>query len=159
HKLEEVFALADRITVLRDGSTIWTKAAGETNKADVIRAMVGREITDLFPRRVGATRSSASLAHTAHERVAPALRVANLTVADPHTGRLRLHDISFSVARGEVVGLGGLMGAGRTELVSHLFGAWGERRAGRVELGGEELPALRPAEVLRRGVALVSEDR
>jgi D-xylose transport system ATP-binding protein len=87
------------------------------------------------------------------------LRVENLTVADPLTGRLRLRDISFTIAAGEVLGLGGLMGAGRTELVSHLFGAWGERRAGRVQLASTDLPPLPPAEILRRGLVLVSEDR
>jgi D-xylose transport system ATP-binding protein len=148
HRLDEVFALADRVTILRDGATIWTKAIAETSKAEVIRAMVGREITDLFPAR-----ESTPAEHSA------AMRVTGLTVADPHTGKLRLHDISFTVAPGEVLGLGGLMGAGRTELLMHLFGAWGLRRAGRVELNGQELPPLKPHEILRRGLALVSEDR
>ena len=146
HKLEEVFGIADRITVLRDGSTVFTADAASTNRNEIIRQMVGREIGDLFPRRTS-------------RGTGEALRVEGLTVADPHTGRLRLHDVSFSVAAGEVIGLGGLMGAGRTELVSHIFGAWGERRAGRVTLAGEELPPQRPAGILRRGVALVSEDR
>ncbi len=78
---------------------------------------------------------------------------------DPHTRQPRLHDISFIVAPGEVLGLGGLMGAGRTELLMHLFGAWGRRRGGRVELNGRALPPLPPHEILRRGLALVSEDR
>ncbi len=165
HKLDEVFALADRITVLRDGATIWTKPTREIDLAEVIRAMVGREIGTLFPRR-GGTRSRASLTSlpveesgSARERVPPALCVERLTVADPQTGRPRLHDISFAVAAGEVLGLGGLMGAGRTELLMHLFGAWGERRAGRVELKGVELPPLPVEKILRRGLALVSEDR
>jgi D-xylose transport system ATP-binding protein len=149
HRLDEVFALADRITVLRDGATIWTKPTAETNKADVIRAMVGREINDLFPRRSSAASSAPDAL----------LSVDRLTVADPHTGRPRLHDISFTVAPGEVLGLGGLMGAGRTELLMHLFGAWGRRRGGRVQLAGRELPVLPPHEILQRGLALVSEDR
>jgi D-xylose transport system ATP-binding protein len=152
HRLEEVFALADRITVLRDGATIWTKAVSETNKADVIRAMVGREITDLFPERPAGPQTPSQGA------VVP-LRVTGLSVADPRTGRLRLHDIDFSVAAGEVVGLGGLMGAGRTELLMHLFGAWGERRGGTVQLAGEHIPPLKPHQMLPRGLALVSEDR
>ncbi len=148
HKLDEVFALADRITVLRDGATIWTKPARDTDRADVIRAMVGREITDLFPRRASASGESEAV-----------LRVEQLTVADPKTGRPRLHDISFTVGPGEVLGLGGLMGAGRSELLMHLFGAWGRRTAGRVTLAGHDLPSLPPAQILRRGLALVSEDR
>ncbi len=148
HKLEEVFALADRITVLRDGATVFTSEARATSQAEIIRHMVGREIAELFPRRaaVGA-------------RTDAALRVAGLAVADPATGRERLSGISFHVAPGEVLGLGGLMGAGRTELLMHLFGAWGRRLRGEVELAGKRLPPRPPAEVLRRGLALVSEDR
>jgi D-xylose transport system ATP-binding protein len=108
---------------------------------------VGRELVDLFPRR-----PSKALGPVA-------LRVEDLTVADSHTGRTVLEGVSFSVAPGEVLGIGGLMGAGRTELLMHLFGAEGVRRAGRVELGGKTLPVSPPAEVLRRGLALVSEDR
>ena len=177
HKLDEVFALADRVTVLRDGATIGTWDAAATSKAEVIRHMVGREIAELFPRRPksGGTRSCASqtsgddapprAAADTQERVSPgaggsaSLRVERLTVADRHTGRTRLHDITFTLAPGEVLGIGGLMGAGRTELLMHLFGAWGERRAGSVWLGGEELPPISPAEILPRGLALVSEDR
>lgn len=147
HKLEEVFALADRITVLRDGSTVFTAPAAATNRAELIRHMVGREIADLFPRRRGTGKGEV------------VLRVDGLTVADPATRRARLSEISFSVAAGEVVGIGGLMGAGRTEILMHIFGAWGKRTAGRIELAGEELPSLPPAEVIRRGIALVSEDR
>jgi D-xylose transport system ATP-binding protein len=110
--------------------------------------MVGREIADLFPRRRTPAADREVL-----------LRVKHLTVADPVTRRPRLRDISFSVAAGEVVGLGGLMGAGRTELLMHIFGAWGRRTSGQIELAGTELGALPPAEVLRRGLALVSEDR
>jgi D-xylose transport system ATP-binding protein len=150
HRLEEVFALADRITVLRDGATVFTAPTTQTTKSELIRHMVGREIQDLFPRRdispMGPMRPMS-------------LRVTNLTVADPHTNQLRLHDISFSVAPGEVLGIGGLMGAGRTELLMHLFGAWGVRRGGSVELAGELLPPAKPHEILRRGLALVSEDR
>jgi len=147
HKLEEVFAIADRITVLRDGATIVTLDAARTKPAEVIRHMVGRELGDLFPRRT----SSAS--------GPPCLTVENLSVGHPQTGEVFLKDISFSVAPGEVLGLGGLMGAGRTELLMHLFGAWGTRYNGHVELEGRELPPLPPARVLRRGLALVSEDR
>lgn len=148
HKLEEVFAIADRITVLRDGASVGTWDAAATSKGDVIRQMVGRELSDLFPRRTSPSANVPAL-----------LRVERLTVADPHTGRIRLHDISLHLAPGEVLGLGGLMGAGRTELLMHIFGAWGHRRTGRVELDGVELPPSLPASVLGRGVALVSEDR
>jgi D-xylose transport system ATP-binding protein len=149
HRLDEIFALADRVTVLRDGATIWTKAVADTNHSDIIRAMVGREITDLFPPKPTPPLISDS----------PILRVRDLSVADSRTGQPRLHNISLTVAPGEVLGLGGLMGAGRTELLMHLFGAWGRRLGGQVELNGHALPPLEPYEILRRGLVLVSEDR
>jgi D-xylose transport system ATP-binding protein len=159
HKLEEVFAIADRITVLRDGATIWTKPVRETSQSEVICAMVGREIQDLFPRRASTALADVSHPNAQGESALAVLRVRGLTVADRFTGRVRLHDISFSVRPGEVLGFGGLMGAGRTELVMHLFGAWGERRGGQVELGGRDLSSLPPAEILPRGLVHVSEDR
>jgi D-xylose transport system ATP-binding protein len=148
HRLDEVFALANRITVLRDGATVFSSPAGETNKATLIRHMVGREIKELFPRRVAVP-----------NRADAVLRVENLSVADPATGHERLTGIGFSVAPGEVLGIGGLMGAGRTELLMHIFGAWGRRISGQVQLAGKSLPAGRPEKVLRAGLTLVSEDR
>jgi D-xylose transport system ATP-binding protein len=149
HKLDEVFALADRISVLRDGATVFSVPTSATDRSEIIRHMVGRKIVDLFPRRAPAM-----------DRCAPALRVEGLSVADPAIGRLRLRDVSFAVAPGEVVGLGGLIGAGRSELLMHLFGVWGRRTAGQVWLGAEPLPAhARPHEILRRGLVLASEDR
>jgi D-xylose transport system ATP-binding protein len=149
HKLDEVFFIADRITVLRDGATVMTKSAAETNKTEVIRYMVGRELGDLFPRRGGKSPLESG----------PVLSAEGLTVADRRTRQVRLHDVSFSVGKGEVLGIGGLMGAGRTELLMHIFGAWGVRRSGRVMLDGKELPQRSPLEVLARRLALVSEDR
>ena len=146
HKLDELFAICDRITVLRDGSSIITLHAAEANKIEIIKHMVGREITNLFPRR-------------SSKVGAPVLDVENLNVADPHSGDQILSDISFSLRAGEVLGIGGLMGAGRTELLMHLFGAWGERLSGSVRLDGKELRAMKPDEIIRRGLAHVSEDR
>ena len=150
HRLEEIFALADRITVLRDGQTVFTSAAKQTTKAELIRHMVGREIADLYPARTAAL---------AVEKAQPALWVDKLCVADPRTGAARLHDITFTVAPGEILGIGGLMGAGRTELLMHLAGAWGQRTSGRVALGAKQVPASTPAEMLALGLALVSEER
>jgi D-xylose transport system ATP-binding protein len=150
HKLDEVFAISNRITVLRDGASIATLNAGETNKAEVIKLMVGREIGDLFPRVVPQSFAPDST---------PVLKVENLSVAPPESGGTALHDISFSVRRGEVLGLGGLMGAGRTEVLMHLFGAWGKRTAGHVELDGKPLSRPSPDAAIRSGMVLVSEDR
>ncbi len=146
HKLDEVFAICDRLTVLRDGSSVVTLEARQTNKTEVIRHMVGREITDLFPRH--ATRPGG-----------PVLEVENVSVTNPQTGRKFLHDISFSLRAGEVLGLGGLMGAGRTELLMHIFGVWGQRESGTVRLDGHELREGKPDKNIRHGLVLVSEDR
>ncbi len=143
HKLDEVFALADRITVLRDGRSIATLDAAATAKSDVIRHMVGRDLGDLFPRRAS---------HPGKAR----LVVEGLSVEGPRP----LTDISFEVRAGEVLGIGGLMGAGRSELLMHLFGAYGRRVGGSVRLGGKALgPGHTPAESIRRGLVLASEDR
>ena len=140
HKLDEVFAISDRITVLRDGASVFTKPASETNKSEVIKHMVGREIADLFPRR----------ACTLGEVM---LHVDGLSVDD------RLHDIRFELRAGEVLGIGGLMGAGRTELLMHLFGVYGQRTRGSVRLAGKELQVLEPEQIVQEGLVLVSEDR
>jgi D-xylose transport system ATP-binding protein len=146
HKFEEVFAIADRITVLRDGKSIVTLPTKDTTPEAVIRHMVGRPITELFPRR--ASTPGAVL-----------LSVSGLSVA-PHRGAPpRLTGLSFEVRAGEVLGIGGLMGAGRSELLLHLFGAWGARLSGTVKLAEMELILTNPHRALQAGLALVSEDR
>ncbi len=145
HRLEEVFALADRVTVLRDGSTVSTRAAIGADRAALIHDMVGREISDLFPRR------------------APKLGEVRLEArklgATGEGGLRALTDVSFQVRAGEVLGIGGLMGAGRTELLMHLFGAWGERAGGELKLDGLPLKPNSPGDALEAGLALVTEDR
>ena len=146
HKLDEVFAVANRITVLRDGKAQGTLVAADTDAGEVIRRMVGRRIEDHYPRR-----------QSAAGRTLLALR--DLEVAPPPGQGLHLRGISFDARAGEVLGIGGLMGAGRTELLMHLLGLWGTRRAGTVELDGVSFQASNPREALARGVALVTEDR
>jgi D-xylose transport system ATP-binding protein len=176
HKLGEVKSIADRITVLRDGASISTLPAAEADIPIIIRHMVGREIKDLFPRqqRSGAVRGpgcqagnvgqAASLpAGIALSRTsptdAPLLAVTNLSVSPDADSAPRLRDISFNVSPGEVLGIGGLMGAGRSELLQHLFGAWGVRHSGDVSLGGASYGEPSPRESIRRGLVLVTEDR
>ncbi len=146
HKLDEVFAVSDRITVLRDGSSIITLNASETRESEVIRHMVGRDIEDLFPRRKS-------------EPGKPLLAVKDLYVAKKSGEKPFLQDISFEVRAGEVLGIGGLMGAGRTELLMHMFGVWGTRHSGSGELDGEAIKGQTPQQLLDKGMALVSEDR
>ncbi len=140
HRLPEVFAISDRITVLRDGKTVGTFAAGATHEAEIVRAMVGRDIAAYYPRR------------------RPPLGDVVLEVRDLSVDT-RLERVSFSLRAGEVLGLSGLMGAGKTELLLHLFGAWGARTGGEVRLHGEALPPLTPEAAVARGIALVPEDR
>jgi D-xylose transport system ATP-binding protein len=150
HHLDEVRQIADRITVLRDGAAVCTSDARDTNPTEVIRAMVGREITSLFPRRTSRLGDVM-------------LRVRGLDVQAPGTrggNRLALSGIEFDVREGEVLGIGGLMGAGRSELLMHLFGAWGRRVAGHVFVRQAEVgPHATPRECIRAGMVLVSEDR
>jgi D-xylose transport system ATP-binding protein len=146
HKLDEVFSIADRVTVLRDGTTVYTQQAADTNKNEVIRHMVGREIGDLFPRRSSQPGDII-------------LQVDSLAVADSESGVTKLHDIQFELRAGEVLGIGGLMGAGRTELLMHLFGAWGRRVSGQVTLKGRSTTGWTPESIIQNGLVLASEDR
>ena len=143
HRLEEIEGLADRVTVLRDGTTVSTRAVKDAGRGTLIRDMVGREIGALFPRRV------------------PALGPVRLEARglSAENGSMRLSDVSFSVRAGEVLGLGGLMGAGRTELLMHLFGAWGRRTGGELAVDGRPLSAAHPRDALAAGLSLVCEDR
>ncbi|MEI8243666.1 MAG: sugar ABC transporter ATP-binding protein [bacterium] len=146
HKLSEVFGIADRITVLRDGQSVITLETAQASPQEVIRHMVGREISDFFPRR--ASPVGAAL-----------LTIDGLSVAATAGGEAVLHDLRLEVRAGEVLGIGGLMGAGRTELLMHLFGAWGHRLCGVVTLGGVPCHAPSPAAAIRDGLVLVTEDR
>ena len=146
HKLDEVFAIADRITVLRDGCAQGTLTAAETDASEIIRRMVGRRIEDHYPRR-----------QSEPGRTLLALR--GVDVKAPGDGAPALHSIDLEARAGEVLGIGGLMGAGRTELLLHLMGLWGTRTRGMVELNGQPLVARNPREALAQGLALVTEDR
>ena len=148
HRLEEVFRVADRVTVLRDGRSISTRSTGEADMNRVISDMVGREVKDLYhrpPRREG--------------RVL--LKVEDWRVSDPlGSGRPVVKDVSFEVRAGEVLGVAGLMGAGRTALLASLFGAGRGPVTGRLSVDGTvRAPFASPAEAIAAGVALVSEDR
>ncbi len=150
HKLEEVQSIADSITVLRDGKSIETRhpSDGDTvTEASIISMMVGRELTARFPREE----------HTAGR---PILEVKNWTVYDPERPEHKvIDDISFEVREGEILGIAGLMGAGRTELATSIFGSYGYNRSGTVILNGEELTIREPADAIRAGISYVTEDR
>jgi ABC-type sugar transport system ATPase subunit len=147
HKLDEVFRLADRITVLRDGQKIQTLRREETNPRQITHLMVGREIESVH---LGDARQPGEVV----------LDVRNLSL--PWTGHARawrLKDISFTLRRGEILGIAGLMGAGRTELLECLFGSSLERPRGQIRLEGRDVHFTHPVEARRAGIALVTEDR
>jgi ABC-type sugar transport system ATPase subunit len=147
HKLDEVFRLADRITVLRDGQKVQTLPREATKPRQVTHLMVGREIESVH---LGAGRQPGDVV----------LEVQGLSL--PWTGHARawrLRDISFSLRRGEILGIAGLMGAGRTELLECLFGSSPEPPQGVIRLEGRPVRFAHPAEACRAGVALVTEDR
>jgi len=147
HKMNEVFTLADRVTVLRDGKFVATATREETSPDQVVRWMVGREIAALNyqPRPVG-------------ERVV--LRARDLAVPSPaDSGRPSLSGIGFDLHAGEVLGVAGLLGAGRTELLEAFFGAGGAPPTGEVVLDGRPVRFTGPGEAIAAGVALVTEDR
>lgn len=146
HKLDEVFEIADRITVLRDGESVHSARSADTDASSIVEHMVGRRVDDLFPARSG---SSGDVL----------LSVEKLSVAPRRGEPARLSDISFEVRGGQVLGIGGLMGAGRSELLMHLFGCWGERLAGEVRFRGQPLGVNDPAHNVHAGLVLVTEDR
>ncbi len=146
HKLDEVLAIADRITVLRDGTAQGTLAAASTDTDEIIRRMVGRRIEDHYPRR-----------QSTPGRTLLSLR--GVDVDPPRQGGIALRGIDFHARAGEVLGIGGLMGAGRTELLLHLMGLWGQRRAGTIELDGQAYAPRHPRAALTHGLAIVTEDR
>ena len=139
HKMDEVFRLADRISVLRDGRLVGTAPAAELNPAKLITMMVGRELADVFPVR-----------HSPSDEIL--LEVSRLT-REP-----AFRDISFQVRRGEVVALAGLMGAGRTEVVSAIYGLQ-PASEGQIYLKGKPISIRNPQEALAAGIGMVTEDR
>jgi ABC-type sugar transport system ATPase subunit len=146
HKMDEIFRLATDITVLRDGRLVRTMSRSDATPQQVTHLMVGREIeaTHFEPRPAADT----------------LLEVEHLSLPWPgHARKWRLHDISFALRRGEILGIAGLMGAGRTELLESLFGASTMLPEGRITLEGRPAKFTHPAEARSAGIALVTEDR
>ncbi len=151
HKLNEVSYVADKITVIRDGATIetLTKGVDDLSEDRIIRGMVGREIADRFPKRPGVKIGEINM------------EVENWTVHHPlYSERKVVDNVSFNVHRGEVVGISGLMGAGRTELAKSIFGkSYGTNISGKLKLNGEEVQLKNARDAVRHKLAYVTEDR
>jgi len=150
HKLREVLAIADTITVLRDGKTITSidATAGPVTDAEIIKHMVGREINDVFPKR------------PAHEVGDVCFELKNWTAFDPSKGREILHNVNINVRRGEIVGIAGLMGAGRTELALSIFGnTRGYITHGEILVNGQPARVNSSEKAIGQGIAYATEDR
>jgi D-xylose transport system ATP-binding protein len=147
HKLGEVFQISDRITVLRDGKTVGTNPTNEWDESSVIARMVGRDVGDIFP----------TVDHGHGEVV---FEVQNVSVEDPDVqGKKLVENVSFSVRRGEVLGIAGLMGAGRSDLLMAIFGAHAGARTGIVKIAGKPVRISDPADAIKQGIGFVTEDR
>ncbi|MEJ5283747.1 MAG: xylose ABC transporter ATP-binding protein [Brevinematia bacterium] len=146
HRLKEVFEVADNITVLRDGKTVITMKASELNEDRLISYMVGRELTERFPRQK----------HTPSDVI---LEVKNWTIIDPETEEIVCDDVSFEVRKNEILGVAGLMGAGRTELMMSIFGAYGRKVKGEIYLNGKKIEINSPRDAISYGICYLSEDR
>ena len=147
HKMDEIFRISDRITVLRDGRLVTTVERDDTDARKITHLMVGREIEEVD---VGKPRTAGDVV----------LSAENLSLPWPgHARDWRLENINFSLRKGEILGIAGLMGAGRTELLECLFGSSADVPSGRICLDGEPVLFRHPAEAQRAGVAMVTEDR
>ena len=139
HRMDEIFRICDRISVFRDGTYIGTGEARDLTENDLIRMMVGREITDVFPKLEA--------------------KIGDVVFEAKHISRPdhKVKDVSISVHSGEILGIAGLVGAGRSELVESIFGM--HKMSGEVYVKGEKVTVHSPADIIRKGVALVTEDR
>ncbi|MEM1505742.1 xylose ABC transporter ATP-binding protein [Domibacillus sp. 8LH] len=146
HKLGEVMTLADTVTILRDGQTISTDPIKELSEDKIVTKMVGRELTELFPYR-------------ARPIGEPILQVESYSSFEAHSGKSIIKNVSFTLKKGEILGFSGLMGAGRSELFTSLFGGLKEKKQGKVIIDGKETNIQKPADAIQEGLAYVSEDR
>jgi D-xylose transport system ATP-binding protein len=147
HRLEEFFVITDRVTVMRDGKVITTQPTKDLNQNTLIKYMVGREMKERFPK---GNRHPAEVV----------LEVEGLEATDPIApDRKVLNGVSFNVRRGEILGIAGLMGSGRTELVMTIFGEYGKITSGSIRMRGVEIKPKSARDAINSGLSLVPEDR
>lgn len=147
HKLDEVFRISDRITVLRDGRTIGTDPTQSTDEGRVIAKMVGREVGQIFPE-------------AQHERGEVVFEARHVTVEDPAVpGKLLVDRVGFTVRKAEVLGIAGLMGSGRSELLMAIFGAHAGRKSAEIFVDGTPIQINQPSDAIKHGIGFVTEDR
>ena len=147
HKLDEVFRISRRITVLRDGRTVGTDATADLDEAGVIAKMVGREVGQIFPK-------------TTHERGEVVFEARNVTVEDPGVpGKLLVDRVGFTARKAEVLGIAGLMGSGRSELLMAIFGAHPGRKSAEIFVDQKPVQINQTSDAIRHGIGFVTEDR
>ncbi|NLD37547.1 MAG: ATP-binding cassette domain-containing protein [Desulfatiglans sp.] len=147
HKLNEFFRITDTITVFRDGTVVDTVKTKEITTEKIISMMVGREMKERYPAE---TRNPGDAV----------MEATGISVPDPLLQHKKLvDDVSFYVKKGEILGIAGLMGSGRTELVSAIFGEYGKGRQGTIKINGEEVSILSARDAINNGISLVPEDR
>ncbi len=146
HKLEEFFRITDSITILRDGKTVTTQPTAALSREKLVSYMVGREMKERFPQSQ----------RTPGEVI---FEVKDLKATDPFGSRTVLDGVSFNVRRGEILGIAGLMGSGRTELVTTIFGEYGKITGGTITMEGRELHPRSARQAMHDGISLVPEDR
>lgn len=146
HKLDEVLALSDWVTVIRDGDHIDTKSAADLTQNDIISMMVGRELDELFPREE-------------HDIGDVVLRVKHATAKQAGAPRAQVDDVSFELRQGEILGIAGLIGSGRTELMQCLYGSYDGEYQAEIELEGQTVNIRSQRVALEAGIAMVPEDR
>jgi D-xylose transport system ATP-binding protein len=147
HKLEEFFRITDEITVFRDGKVVGTANTCDVDHERLVAMMVGREMKERFPK---GNRQPGEVV----------LDVKNLSVEDPnHIGRQAVNNVSFQIRKGEILGIAGLMGSGRSELVTTIFGEYGRNRTGEMVLNGRPIANKSAREAMNNRISLVPEDR
>lgn len=147
HKLEEVFEISDEITVFRDGSVVGTVPTADVDSEKIISMMVGREMTERFP----------TSSHTPTDVI---LEVSEFSVASPENpSKNAVENVSFDLRKGEILGIAGLMGSGRSELVTALFGEYGRNIKGQVRINGKPVKIKSASQAMENGIGFVPEDR
>lgn len=146
HKLEEFFRITDHVTVLRDGKVVTTQETKDLTSEKLVKYMVGREMKERFPK---GNRNPAEVI----------FEVNDLHADDPNKGQEVLKGVTFNLRKGEILGIAGLMGSGRTELVMTLFGEYGKITSGSMKLFGQEITISNGNDAMKKGISLVPEDR
>jgi D-xylose transport system ATP-binding protein len=147
HRLEEFFLITDRVTVMRDGKIVTTRPTNDVTQNDLVKFMVGREMKERFPK---GKRKPGEIV----------FEVEGLEAVDPNDPKRKvLNGVSFNVRKGEILGIAGLMGSGRTELVTTLFGEYGKVTHGKIRINGREITPKSAREAIEAGFSLVPEDR